>query len=117
MSRKLDFAATGHAGGRQSPHSTLGDDDGGGRLAAQFLQFPHRALDCLLRGAGKLLCRVVERPGVDLETDRQRAGVGQNLGFAGVDDFPARVRRPVALYRRQRANGPDLAVGKDFLAV
>jgi hypothetical protein len=55
---------------RQATDSTLGDEDRGTHLAAQFLKVPHRALDCfLLRRTRELGQCFLKRLGLDFEAD------------------------------------------------
>src|SRR3989442_3652628 len=62
-SRDLDLAGAGRAG----------NDDRRRRLATQFLQLFHGALDRFLREPSELLRRLLERAGADFEADRQRS--------------------------------------------
>ena len=89
-SRQLSSAA------REVGHAALRDDERRRGLPAHLLQLAHRVLDAGLRCLGVLGRGVGEAGRVDLEADRQRSHVGEDLRFAGVDGRAAtgRARRP-----------------------
>src|SRR6266404_2283262 len=114
--RHLDLAAAAHAAAerRQRP---LRHDDLRRRLAAQLLQFLHRALDRLARELAELVRRFLERHGGDLEADRQCTGRCQDLRLALVDHRARGVALAALLHGRKTADGADAPVGEDLFEV
>src|SRR5437660_1023099 len=81
--RHLDLAAAARAAERRQ--RSLRHDDLRGGLAAQVLQFLHRALDRFARELAEFVRRFLERHRRDLEADRQRTRRRQHLRLALVD--------------------------------
>src|SRR5581483_5838288 len=116
--RELDLAAARQAAGAEgAAGARLRNHDRGACLAPQFLQLTHRLLDRLLGGGPEFGDRFGERLRRDLEAERKRADLGEDLRVAHVDHRSRGVRRTVRLDRCQAADGSDFAIREYLFAV
>jgi hypothetical protein len=87
------------------------------RLAAQVLQFLHRALDGFLGQAAELLRRLAQRPGADLEADGQRARRREHLRLAHVQHRARCIAHAFLVHRRHAPDGADAPVREHLFEV
>ena len=82
-------------------------DEAGRLLAAQLLQLAHGALDTRARRVAVIGDGVGQRIGLDVEGDGQRAHVGHDLRFAGIQRLARGVGAAVGLDGHHHADGAD----------